>query len=155
MRWPTILTLALLSACNSGEPGSEQPPDEAADTGVAASGASQPEPAPPQGDDAAIPAAMQGRWGLVAADCEPGRADAKGLMVVDGNGLEFYESVAELDGATERSGQVMRATFDFTGEGMEWEREMTLTLENGGETLVRREYGDDAAPEPLEYTRCG
>jgi hypothetical protein len=63
--------------------------------------------------------------------------------------------VAELDGATERSGQVMRATFDFTGEGMEWEREMTLTLENGGETLVRREYGDDAAPEPLEYTRCG
>ena len=49
----------------------------------------------------------------------------------------------------------IRADFDFTGEGMTWEREMQLDLEQNGTVLVRREFGDDALPEPLRYTKCG
>ena len=44
-----------------------------------------------------IPAVIQGRWGLVAADCEPGRDDAKGLLTISANELDFYESVGTLD----------------------------------------------------------
>jgi len=159
MRWSIVVALALLAGCNSREPEPEPAPGQTADTAgeidAPAPSTSQPEQAGLQDSGTGIPPAMQGRWGLVAADCDPGRDDAKGLMVVDQDGLEFYESVATLDEATERSAQKMRATFDFTGEGMSWERDMALTIEDGGETLVRREYGDDAAPAPLEYTRCG
>ena len=45
-----------------------------------------------------------------------------------------------------------RASFDFTGEGMTWQREETLELQDG--TLIRREAGQDAAPGPFKYTRC-
>ena len=42
--------------------------------------------------DSVVPTDFQGRWALVPADCEPGRADAKGLMVIEGARLRFYES---------------------------------------------------------------
>ena len=103
-------------------------------------------------DEAGIPATLRGRWGLVAADCEPGRADAKGLMVVSGDKLEFYESVGTLGTASERLPQSIRAGFAFTGEGMTWTREMVL--ETDGETLTRTEFGPEAMPEPLRYTKC-
>lgn len=100
-----------------------------------------------------IPATLQGRWGLVAADCEPGRADAKGLMVVDADSLEFYESMGMLGDIDQRAGDMIHADFAFTGEGMTWSREMELAV--AGDTLTRTEYGDEAMPAPLEYTRCG
>ncbi|OYW44045.1 MAG: hypothetical protein B7Z08_04060 [Sphingomonadales bacterium 32-68-7] len=103
----------------------------------------------------AIPAAMLGRWGLVAADCEPGRDDAKGLMTVEAAHLRFYESIGTLDDdIDELSATRIRADFDFTGEGMTWDREMTLELQDGGRTLVRQEYGDDAMAGPLRYSKC-
>lgn len=103
-------------------------------------------------DEAGIPSSLRGRWGLVAADCEPGRADAKGLLVVSADKLEFYESVGTLGTVSERLPQTLRANFAFTGEGMTWTREMSL--ESDGKTLVRTEYGADAMPEPLRYTKC-
>lgn len=99
-----------------------------------------------------IPSALQGRWGLVPADCEPGRADAKGLMIVSVDKLEFYESVGTLGEPSERLPQRLRADFAFTGEGMTWTREMSL--ETDGETLMRTEYGAEAMPGPLRYTKC-
>lgn len=101
-----------------------------------------------------IPQALQGRWGMVPADCEPGRADAKGLLVVDADSLEFYESMGTLGEAAERSASRIRAEFAFTGEGMTWEREMELATTDGGETMVRTEFGDDAMPGPQTYARC-
>ena len=102
-----------------------------------------------------IPAGMQGRWGLVAGDCEPGRDDAKGLMTVSPRELEFYESVGTLDEITDPGATRIRAAFDFSGEGMNWRRDLSLELQDGGKVLVRREYGEDAATEPFRYSRCG
>ena len=102
-----------------------------------------------------IPAVIQGRWGLVAADCEPGRDDAKGLLTITADKLEFYESVGTLDSIEEAGANRIRADFDFTGEGMTWERDIALDLQDGGQTLVRREYGEGAAAEAFRYSKCG
>src|SRR3546814_10414116 len=39
-----------------------------------------------------LPVDFQGRWGLVANDCDPARDDNKGLMTVAADTLKFYES---------------------------------------------------------------
>jgi len=98
-----------------------------------------------------IPDTMQGRWGMVPADCTSTKGDAKGLLVIDATSLRFYESVGTLTSVSERSANSIRGQFAFTGEGMEWTREETLSLE--GATLTRTENGGDL-PGPLQYRRC-
>ena len=104
--------------------------------------------------DATIPATALGRWGLVAADCTSTRGDAKGLLTIAATTLRFYESRGVLGKIAERSANRIRATFAFSGEGMTWARDEVLDVQNGGKTLVRREYGADAAPGPFKYARC-
>ena len=107
------------------------------------------------GDAGSIPAAFRGRWGLTANDCDPAQADiAKGLMAVSADRLEFYESVGTLDNVQSATSTRLVAAFDFTGEGQEWERDMTFELEDNGAVLVRRESGANAMPDPLRYERC-
>lgn len=110
-------------------------------------------PAAPQAV-ATIPPRFRGRWGLIAADCEAGRPDAKGLMEVTGEVLRFYESKARPAQLAQLDATTLRGRFAFTGEGMEWERTITLDLEDGGARLTRSEEGAGALPEPLRYTRC-
>lgn len=142
-------TLLFLAACG----GADEAALPADDATVPAETAT-PLPSPGASTALAIPAALQGRWGLVAADCEPGRADAKGLLVISGSKLEFYESVGTLGAVSTSEATRIRALFAFTGEGMEWTRDMLLETADGGSTLVRREYGADAAPDPFRYTKC-
>ena len=101
---------------------------------------------------AAIPIEMHGRWGLTPADCA--KDGAEGLLTVSPDKLTFYESVGELADVTARTEDRVRATFGFSGEGMEWTRDVTLTLEEDGRTLVRREQGAEASPGAFKYTRC-
>lgn len=101
-----------------------------------------------------IPAAIRGRWGQVPADCDPSRDDAKGLITVTATKLEFYESVATLGAIEDASPTRIRAAFDFEGEGMTWQLNMVLDVQDGGATLIRREFGDDAAPGPFRYAKC-
>jgi len=101
-----------------------------------------------------IPAAIRGRWGLVPADCTTTRGDAKGLLVIDAVTLKFYESVGTLDVVKEVRESRVLASFNFTGEGMNWTRDEELDLRNDGKELIRTEHGSDAMPEPLHYTRC-
>lgn len=122
---------------------SEEPVAEAEEAAVA-----------PATEPSTIPSAIRGRWGLVAADCEPGRADAKGLLEIDPTVLTFYESRGKLDSIREAGPDRIDAGFDFSGEGMTWQRRMVLEVLDGGDTLVRREYGEEAAPGPLRYMRC-
>lgn len=140
-----LLALAALAACERQADEPAAPATEAA--------APAPEPAaatlPTE-----IPSALHGRWGLVAADCEPGRPDAKGLLTITAEQLEFYESVGTLDDVREVADDRIHASFDFTGEGMEWEREMALELQETGAALVRREFGADAAPGSFRYIKC-
>ena len=153
---PALLALA---ACDRGTQSADTTTEEAEADGnlVGNSSSSKPVTAPTDAGTPApteIPATIRGRWGLVAADCEPGRDDAKGLLTITGDKLEFYESVGTLDVIQEAAPARIRASFDFTGEGMNWKRDMVLDVQDDGATLIRREYGDDAAPGPFRYAKC-
>jgi hypothetical protein len=151
----------LLAACSSGsEPAATETSDAAkVDPELTAAASATPSPTTmPEATQSpvadAIPAAAQGRWGLVPADCTSTRGDAKGLLIVEPKRIKFYESVAKLGAISESSASRLRAAFAFSGEGMEWKQDMTLDVQDGGKTLIRREYGDEAAPGPFKYTRC-
>jgi hypothetical protein len=153
---PALLALA---ACDNGTQGADITAEEAAAGGDLAGNSSvAPAPSPPvdTGTPAPteIPATLRGRWGLVPGDCTSTRGDAKGLLTITADKLEFYESVGTLDTIMEAEPARIRATFDFEGEGMTWEREAVLDVEDDGATLIRREYGEDAAPGPFRYTKC-
>lgn len=103
------------------------------------------EPAPPPA--ALIPAQYRGRWGMVAADCQPGRSDAKGLITIGDQSIRFYESTAMLKEQRPAIATSFSGLFGFTGEGQSWEKVMTLT--RTGDTLKRGE------PEGnFTYKRC-
>jgi hypothetical protein len=103
---------------------------------------------------AIIPVALQGRWGLVPADCTTTRGDDKGLMKVNEKTIKFYESFATLGAINESGPTRLAARFAYEGEGMEWNRDLTMDVQDGGKTLVLREYGEDAPAGPRRYTRC-
>ena len=176
MRWTMPAALLLLAACSGGDKDEQAEADkvpavptvpEAAPAAPAAAQESAPDyvadpavkpPAKPdpgigQGD-AAIPVALQGRWGLVAADCTSTKGDAKGLLTIGAGDLRFYESQGILAHIRERSAMRLVADYKFSGEGEDWDRLMQLTVQDGGKTLVRRDYGEGAAPEPMRYNRC-
>ncbi|MEO5586654.1 MAG: hypothetical protein ABIQ81_03065 [Novosphingobium sp.] len=101
-----------------------------------------------------IPLAVQGRWGLVPADCTSTAGDNKGLVTIDATTLKFYESRATLGAIKDVEDDGIEATFAFTGEGQNWTLDVNLDVEDGGKTLIRKETGRDASPGPLKYTRC-
>ena len=98
---------------------------------------------------AAIPAALRGRWGLTPADCTSTRGDAKGLLVISGDRLSFYESRAVPTRNVQVSADSISADFAFTGEGQTWNRYEALRLEDG--KLVRTESSPMAS---FTYVRC-
>jgi hypothetical protein len=154
-----LISLAVLAASGCS---AERDPDAAASGEPSVEAERQIDaPLPPAGDSAAtaavtdaIPSALRGRWGLVAADCTSQRGDAKGLLAVKADELEFYESVAELRTVKEASSGSVLAGFDYSGEGETWSQDVRLELADGGSRLVRRDIGPDALPDPLTYMRC-
>jgi hypothetical protein len=104
--------------------------------------------------DDAIPPLLRGRWGLVAADCTSTAGDAKGLLTIGAKQLKFYESVARLGAIKSVSADAVTAGFAFSGEGQSWTLQVALSTPDGGETLVRKDTGPDAAPQPLTYKKC-
>ena len=151
--------LLMLAACDNGTQGSDTTAEEAAiDGDLAANSSVAPTRSPPS--DAGTPApteiatVFRGRWGMVPGDCTSTRGDAKGLLTIGASTLEFYESVGTLDMVMEAEPTRLRAVFDFEGEGMTWQREVVLDVQDDGATLIRREYGEDAAPGPFRYAKC-
>ena len=150
-----LIPFALLAGCGSPQPAEKA---EGPATGLPAE-ATPATPtatsAPPATETAtSIPQPIQGRWGLVAADCASTRGDAKGLLTIDPTSLKFYESLGTLTAMRERTATRIVADFAFTGEGMEWQRVMTLAAQDGGKTLIRRENGEGAVPGVYKYRRC-
>ncbi len=94
-----------------------------------------------------IPASYRGRWGMVPADCDPGRSDAKGLITIGDTTIKFYKSLATLKQQRPAISTSFSGQFDFTGEGHEWTKVQTLT--RTGETLTR---ADDEGT--YTYARC-
>lgn len=114
----------------------------------------EPRATPEQPTAKEIQASIRGRWGLVPADCTSKLGDAKGLLTVSATQLKFYESVAKLGRVKEVEDDSIRATFNYSGEGQAWTQDVVLDVQNGGKTLIRRDYGPDAMPGALKYTRC-
>lgn len=96
-----------------------------------------------------IPASLHGRWGLTPGDCTSTRGDAKGLLVVSGDALKFYESLAKPAGPLKTSPNSASGEFAFTGEGMTWKKFEALELQAG--KLVRTESDPMAS---FTYARC-
>lgn len=100
----------------------------------------------------AMPEAMLGRWALARADCKV--TAASGLVTIEPGTLKFYESRAVIARVKRRGDDNIRALFDFVGEGQQWTLDMSWSLADEGEKLIRREWGEDASPQPLEYQKC-
>ncbi|GAA4722406.1 hypothetical protein H9L13_10650 [Sphingomonas lutea] len=132
-------------ATNAPDPESG-PPENAS---AAADAAPIPAGADPPAPGARIPAALQGRWGMVPGDCTSTRGDAKGLLTISADQLRFYESRAVPGSDVEGDGNSVRGTFNFTGEGQEWTRFVTLRAE--GNRLTRTESNPTAS---YNYVKC-
>lgn len=96
-----------------------------------------------------IPAAFHGRWGLVAGDCGPDVSVAKGLLTITSDMLRFYESVGKPTRLSHPSPDRLEGRFSFSGEGMEWSKDLTLRVD--GAKLIRNEHDPSAS---YTYTRC-
>lgn len=154
MRSVLILLPLILVACSQEQEGEAEHHNHAATRPEQqAAGPAATSPAVTGSPIAAMPAALQGRWGITANDCDPARSDAKGLMVVTADSLRFYESRGTLRSAETIGPDAVQATFAYTGEGMEWTAQDTFRLINDGQVLVRRATGAEPT-EPLEYRRC-
>lgn len=97
----------------------------------------------------AIPPALRGRWGMTPADCTSTKGDNKGLLVITGDQLQFYESRAVPAAQVQASANSLSGDFAFTGEGQQWTRFETLQLQDG--KLVRTESDPMAS---YTYARC-
>lgn len=160
-KMPLILLLALaLGACDARTPDADAPANDALpanaiedatgpeDDGRAALPPETPAVSPA---DSAIPAAFHGRWGMVPADCGPDASIAKGLMTVNGAMLRFYESVGRPVTIDTPAPDRLSGRFGFTGEGMEWSKDITLTLADNGNAIIRTESDPDTQ---YRYARC-
>lgn len=167
--FPALIPALALAACsNEAQAPAPDATETAASAGATVDGAAvessvapvvEPSAAPEPGASlqpaaAMIPNPAKGRWGMVPADCEPGRSDNKGMMTVADKTIRFYESVATLKTVKEATPDRIRATFAYEGEGMQWNRDMSMDVQDGGKTLILREYGDDAPAGPRKYSRC-
>ena len=148
-----------LAACSKGQDPAATKTDPALTEAALPPPSESPAPAPSASSadqaEKSIPTALRGRWGLVAADCTSTRGDDKGLITIGATSIKFYESVAKLAKVGQRSETALRASYAFSGEGMEWKRDMTLALQPGGKVLIKQEFGEDAPPGPYKYTHCG
>jgi hypothetical protein len=112
-------------------------------------------PAPPAAAEttppasAKIPAALQGRWALTPRDCTSPLGDAKGLLVVSGSELRFYESRAIPSADVQTSATSISGNFAFMGEGQSWIKNETFELQQ--DKLVRTESDPMAS---FTYARC-
>ena len=138
-----LAAVLALAACDD--------PPEGAQSGPEVAAANDTTPAAMEGT---IPLALQGRWGINAADCTTTRGDDKGLLVIDGQTLRFYESRATLESVDENADSHLDGVFAFSGEGSTWKRRFILDVQDNGATLVRQDHGDDAQPDPVRYARC-
>jgi hypothetical protein len=98
---------------------------------------------------AAIPAAIQGRWGLTPADCTSTRGDAKGLLVIGAGELRFYESRAVPSANVQGDAITISGDFHFTGEGRSWTRFEALSVRK--DKLTRTESNP---PASFTYAKC-
>jgi hypothetical protein len=162
LRFPlvSIALTAALFACNKPGPvannlvtgnapvtDNSATPDPAGGAPENASNAAAPSAA--QAKSEKIPAALQGRWGLSPADCTTALGYAKGLLVINGDELRFYESRAVPSTNVQTSDNTLNGDFHFTGEGQTWDK--FESLQRRGHKLTRTESDPTAS---YTYAKC-
>ena len=164
MRWMVIGLGALaLAGCSSQENGSNSSDKNGAP--VTGGGQDQPTPSnltddPQNGVEpvtlpspaavSSIPAAFQGRWGMVVNDCAPEQGGSKGLMVVTGSGLSLGGSRVPVSSLAMIGSSALTVELADAGGVRSATRAARLTLLDDGNTLVRQEQNSPA----LRYSRC-
>ena len=126
---------------NSSDPSGAAPPANALSRQVKSHSSGDSVPA--------IPAKLQGSWGLNPEDCFPERGDTKGVLHISGTEVRFYESVATPKANASASVDRYSADFAFTGEGQSWTRFQSLEMQDG--KLVRTESSPMAS---YTYAKC-
>jgi len=159
MRTAALTLCVLLAAC-----GSRSPVAKGAENTAALPTINKPAPSPhgeppktsagttahqPVKGAFAFPAALQGRWGLTPMDCTSTRGDAKGLLIVTTDRMQFYESRALPGADVQVTGDAVAGTFDFTGEGQSWSKYQSLQVRN--HKLIRTESNPTAS---FSYAKC-
>ena len=150
-----LLVLAIV-ACDGSKPVDDKARNTAGLPDINASapsatgephGATLPAQSPPA-PNGKIPAALQGRWGLTPADCM-GRSDAKGLLVITPNDLQFYESRAAPGADVQMDADSIGGNFAFTGEGQSWTKYESLKVDRN--RLTRTETKPMVS---FSYAKC-
>ena len=155
---PLVFVLATLAACNRPDPVADNANNVEAlptvnepapnPTGAPPANAAEADGSVPA-SARTIPSALHGRWGLTPGDCTSNRGDAKGLLVVSADRLQFYESRAVPSPGIEILPTSVSGNFLFTGEGQEWTKYQSLEVK--GVKLVRTERDPVAT---FTYVRC-
>ena len=153
----TLLAVAALAACGGPDAAPEAVENTSELPEVNQSTASPTGAAPADGaapgnvvatPASAIPAALQGRWGLTPGDCMATHGD-EGLLTIGANALRFYESVAVPAANVQTSTNSISGDFAFTGEGQQWSKHLSLEIRD--DKLVRTERDPLAS---FRYVRC-
>lgn len=129
-------------AAEPAAPATETPELNEADD----AGSEQPSP-PDTPESRMIPDQYRGRWGMVEADCDRERSDAKGHILIGERTIAFYESRATLRERRPAVATAFSGLFAFTGEGQQWEKVMTLSRD--GDRLTRSDSDGS-----YSYRRC-
>ena len=149
----SALPFALLALSACAEPIEERPEAEETMMPVEPDGGIGDGAEPlPDLSEATIPDAFHGRWSSTSEGCETEGGEMP--IEVDAETIQFHESVATLGTVSESETRAIRATYNFTGEGEEWSRDIKLAISEDGTELTRTEYGEDAMAEPMTYTKC-
>ena len=99
----------------------------------------------------ALPPAFEGRWGMHPADCDIARSDTKGLLIVKGNTLTFYEATATAKVIGGPSRYKVVADLSYKGEGQQWQTRETLELTAASTVLQRT---GQSPVKTYRYERC-
>ena len=156
----TFVLIVVIAACGTHGPVANRANTRTGLPVLANAATPTPEGAPPEGEPtapedtspaagAAIPATLQGRWGLTPSDCTSALAEAKGLLVINAKELRFYQSLAVPSNGSQADNQSLGGDFHFSGEGKAWTRFESLKLI--GDKLTRTET-DPAAS--YTYAKC-
>lgn len=98
---------------------------------------------------AAIPAALQGRWGLAPRDCTSSVGAAEGLLVITAGQLGFHDSHAVPASDVQTDTDSISGQFAFNGQGRSWTKYEGLRVDN--RRLTRTETNPTAS---FSYAKC-
>lgn len=155
----SVTLIAAIAACSKPGPVAKDANDVMALPVASQQNADTPAGGPPETHSATsaapsaptvpLPSELQGRWGLTPNDCTSALGDAKGLLVVNGGELRFYESRAVPSRGVQSDARSITGNFHFTGEGQTWTRFEKIELQK--DKLVRTETNPAAS---YTYAKC-